>query len=174
MDICVNSKFSNKIYFDKNSKYEYKKELKNYIKNNNVNNKINIIMHKKYYKIYNVVNNILFLQLPKVLLNIIYNYIDDIINIIITFNERTNFDRSFNIHIHDQFINFKKITYCFTFIFQSKDMRVHENRCYIDYRHDNILDNNFNCIILFKNCVEKLLIFNQFMNKFYNKKKYIN
>jgi hypothetical protein len=174
----------NKIYINKQNK----QKLLDIIKNKNSNN---IQLCKKYFAISKIVNE---LNLPKVICDMINEYVNDIINIDIKFinskfntpiNERYEIQMTAN----NTLINFTELKFTYNFINFN-----HEKKCYLtDDRYKLGLcavNNPFNqlkseeshCLCMddltIENCIcgsdDNITLFNIFMNYYYKKKSYIN
>jgi hypothetical protein len=92
--MSLQEKNVNRIYFDKKSKIKFIK--KRYCGS--------IILIKKYHNIHKIVYLVLD-YLPKVLCAIINDYVDDIINVGITNRYNNIFYKSYEIYIHNTYIN---------------------------------------------------------------------
>jgi hypothetical protein len=148
MDLTsLQDKVTSRIYFDKASKQILKKKKS-----------CKIVMYKKYKKIHTIVNETLREKL-EIICDIVNNYVDDVINITIDTNK---FNVEYSITIDNTFINYKKVYVKLKLNMITK----------IKYITGNF--NNSTVIKPMEYSIEILQLFNTYMKKFYNKKKYID
>jgi hypothetical protein len=148
-------KSSNRIYFDKKSKNEFKK-------NNCCGD---IILIKKYHNIHNIVYLVLN-YLPKVLCDMINDYIDDVININVVLKDMNS---EYIIKIHNTAINDCNINeiYGIDKINSSEQWYMYTES--VSLSLSTVLSSNMRLHIF----CSIACIFNAFMEKMYNKHKCI-